>query len=69
MFCRKCEAPVRNDKGKIIGLRQGRVFLDKVFSEHNHIELFCIRCGKRWMINKEKGAFGAWLDRRARSIT
>jgi hypothetical protein len=52
MFCRKCA---------------GRVFVDQVFSENNHTELFCIQCGKRWMVSKDKGAFGAWLDRKARS--
>lgn len=25
----------------------GRVFVDRAFSEYNHIEIFCIRCGKR----------------------
>lgn len=54
MFCKKCK---------------GRVFLDQVFSENNHQELFCVRCGKRWMISKDKGAFGAWLTSRARSTT
>lgn len=67
MYCKKCEAPVRNKDGEVIGLRQGRVFIDQVFSEHNHVELFCVQCGKRWMIDKTKGAFGAWLDRRVRS--
>lgn len=68
MYCKKCEAPVRNDKGKIIAWRQGRVFIDQVFSDNNHVELFCLRCGKRWMVGKDKGAFGAWLTSQARSI-
>lgn len=54
MFCKKCN---------------GRVLLDQAFSENNHSELFCLRCGKRWMVDKTKGAFGAWLDRRVRSST
>jgi hypothetical protein len=53
MYCKRCA---------------GRVFLDQVFSEHSHVELFCIQCGKRWMIDKTKGAFGAWLNRKAASI-
>lgn len=69
MYCKKCETPVRNKKGEVIGMRQGRVFIDQVFSGNTHVELFCVRCGKRWMIDKTKGAFGAWLDRKARSTT
>lgn len=26
------------------------------------MEMFCVMCGKRWMINKETSAFGKWLD-------
>jgi hypothetical protein len=40
----------------------GRVFVDRVFSQKLHMELFCILCGKRWMINKETNAFGRWLE-------
>jgi hypothetical protein len=40
----------------------GRVFVDRVFSQKLHIELFCILCGKRWMINKESNRFGKWLN-------
>jgi predicted nucleic-acid-binding Zn-ribbon protein len=40
----------------------GRVFVDRVFSQKLHMELFCIMCGKRWMVNKETSAFGKWLD-------
>jgi hypothetical protein len=42
----------------------GRVFVDRVFSQKLHVELFCILCGKRWMINKETSAFGRWLERK-----
>lgn len=40
----------------------GRVFIDRVFSQKLHMELYCVMCGKRWMINKETSAFGRWLD-------
>ena len=40
----------------------GTVFIDRVFSQKLHMELFCIMCGKRWMINKETSVFGKWLD-------
>lgn len=46
MNCKKCS---------------GRVFVDRAFSEKKHIELFCISCGCRWMLDKEKNRFGAWL--------
>ncbi len=46
MFCKKCN---------------GRVFVDRVFSQKLHTELFCVLCGKRWMINKETNRFAKWL--------
>ena len=42
----------------------GTVFIDRVFSQKLHMELFCILCGKRWMINKETNTFGKWLDKK-----
>ena len=51
MWCNKCG---------------GRVFVDRVFSQKLHIELFCILCGKRNMINKETSAFGKWIDQKER---
>ena len=49
MYCQKCN---------------GRVFVDRVFSQKLHVELFCVMCGKRWMINKETSALGKWLERK-----
>lgn len=46
MFCGKCG---------------GRVFLDRIFSEKKHVELFCVNCGKRWMLDKEKSKLAARL--------
>jgi hypothetical protein len=46
---------------------KGRVFVDRVFSQKLHIELFCILCGKRWMINKELNVFAKWLDQNDRA--
>jgi hypothetical protein len=40
----------------------GRVFIDRVFSQKLHMELFCVLCGKRWMLNKNMNALGRWLD-------
>ena len=41
---------------------KGRVFVDRVFSQKLHVELFCIMCGKRWMINKDTSYLGRWLE-------
>jgi hypothetical protein len=41
---------------------KGRVFVDRVFSQKLHVELFCIMCGKRWMINKDTSPLGRWLE-------
>jgi hypothetical protein len=49
MWCKKCN---------------GRVFIDRVFSQKLHIELYCIMCGKRWMINRESSKLGKWLDQK-----
>lgn len=49
MKCKKCN---------------GRVFVDRVFSQKLHIELFCIMCGKRWMVNKDTSSLGKWLEQR-----
>jgi hypothetical protein len=47
MHCRRCG---------------GRVFVDRVFSQKLHMELYCLLCGRRWMVNKETSSFGRWLD-------
>ena len=42
----------------------GRVFIDRVFSQLTSMELFCLMCGKRWMISKELSALGRWLNQK-----
>jgi hypothetical protein len=49
MKCKKCN---------------GRVFVDRVFSQKLHIELFCLLCGKRWMVNKDRSPLGRWLEQK-----
>jgi len=44
------------------GKCKGRVFVDRVFSQKLHVELFCMMCGKRWMINKDTSPLGRWLE-------
>jgi len=54
MWCQRCS---------------GRVFIDRVFSQKLHMELFCVMCGKRWMINKETNALAKWLEKRENKHT
>lgn len=42
----------------------GRVFLDRVFSEKMHVELFCVECGKRWMLDKLANPLAEWVLKR-----
>jgi hypothetical protein len=42
---------------------KGSVYVDRVFSGPLRLDLFCLRCGKRWFIQRNKGAFGPWLSR------
>lgn len=58
MYCKKCT---------------GRVMVDRVFSEKTHVELVCMLCGKRWMLDKAKNRLAAWLlkveTERANAVT
>lgn len=54
MFCKNCT---------------GRVFVDRVFSQKMRVELFCLMCGKRWIIKKDEGALGQWLSEKERSLS
>lgn len=46
----------------------GRVFIDRVFSQMLHMELFCCMCGKRWMINKATNSLGKWLEKHDQTL-
>lgn len=48
MECRRCN---------------GRVFLDRTFSDNKNYELFCILCGDRRFVNKGT-ELGKWLEAR-----
>jgi hypothetical protein len=64
MNCKKCEVRrVHKDENgnDVVDYVQGRVFVDRIFSERKHVELFCINCGARWMLDKTKNVFAAWL--------
>ena len=45
----------------------GRIFVDRVFSQKLIMELYCIMCGNRWMIKRDS-RFGAWLSRREEKL-
>ena len=53
MWCSKC---------------QGRVLVDRVFSQNLRIELFCSMCGKRWFVKKDGNAFGKWLSKQEKRL-
>jgi DNA-directed RNA polymerase subunit RPC12/RpoP len=46
------------------GRCSGRVLIDRVFSQKLHMEVYCLNCGKRWMLDKEKSKIGRWLATR-----
>lgn len=48
MTCRRCN---------------GRVCIDRVYSQKLRIELSCLTCGKRWFVKKDGNAFGEWLNK------
>ena len=39
----------------------GRMFLDRVFSDNKNFELYCILCGDRKFVSKST-EFGTWLS-------
>jgi hypothetical protein len=47
MQCRKCN---------------GRMFLDRVFSDNKSYEIYCVLCGDRRFIDKVT-EFGSWLTK------
>ena len=53
MTCKKCN---------------GRVFVDRAYSQNLRIELFCIMCGKRWIVNKELNRLGAWVEKQEATV-
>lgn len=60
------------------GKCSGRVFVDRMFQgskknksenqESNHIELFCVLCGKRWMLDKTRNVFAGWLAKQEKQL-
>lgn len=50
MNCKRCE---------------GRVFLDRVFSDNKNFELYCIMCGDRRFVSKDT-ELGKWLEKMER---
>jgi len=42
---------------------KGRVFIDRVYAMNLRVELFCIMCGKRWMVRREN-RFATWLAKK-----
>lgn len=55
LICKKCS---------------GKVFVDRVYSERDHIEIFCINCGLRKMYHPPSKFGGAiqWLQKKEEAI-
>lgn len=53
MHCKKCN---------------GRVFVDRTFTSHIHIELFCSMCGKRWFVKRLSNGMGRWLSQKEENL-
>ena len=47
----------------------GRVFVDRVYSQHLRVEMFCIMCGKRWMIKKDISRFAQWVAKQEETLS
>lgn len=49
MICKKCK---------------GKMFVDRVHSAYDHLEIFCINCGARKMYHppSKHGNFALWLE-------
>lgn len=43
------------------------VFIDRVFSDKTHLELACIECGARWMLDKTKNKLAQYLMAREKT--
>lgn len=62
MHCKKCGGRVMHDRmyntsvTKKKGDKEERV-------ESSHLELSCVRCGKRWAVKKGSNAFAKWLEK------
>lgn len=48
MWCKKCG---------------GKVLADRTFDQNVALELYCIGCGKRWMLSRSSNALGRVLNR------
>lgn len=48
MHCKKC---------------QGRMFIDRTYSDNKRMDVYCILCGRRKFVSKYDNAFGAFLSR------
>jgi DNA-directed RNA polymerase subunit M/transcription elongation factor TFIIS len=48
----------------------GKMFVDRVFTSHDHLELYCLKCGKRDMYhNPQKyGKKIQWIIEKEREI-
>lgn len=60
MFCKKCGGRVFLDR-MFVGTKKKNSDGDKEEDRSPGVELFCVMCGKRWMLNRDKNRLAAWL--------
>lgn len=48
----------------------GKMFVDRVYSAYDHLEIFCINCGSRSMYHppSKHGKFALWLEKMERAV-
>jgi len=46
------------------------MFVDRVYSAYDHLEIFCINCGSRSMYHppSKHGKFALWLEKMERAV-
>lgn len=63
MRCLKCKTKEHRPDGAVT-FNYGRVMVDRLYPQDKRVELYCLRCGKRWFVkNNEGNSFSVWLRR------
>lgn len=62
MWCKKCGGRVFIDRMYVGAKKKKKGDTQASHEEATNVELFCVMCGKRWMLNKEKNVVAKWLS-------
>lgn len=58
--CQKCGGRVFIDR-MFTGAKKKKAKSNDAINDSNTVELACIMCGKRWILNKDKNRLASWL--------